>query len=176
MKKALTAAIAACLVAPLAHAGVPSANQVQNDKWMRISPALTVDTEDIDVRGDRIRFWVRRNPVGNEEMSTQSNTSWTGKIRIRCGDFHRQIEVGYVNKYNQNTYYKWPWERIGQNTGSFDLASNFCYLTGTPGYTPEPIVHAWQRKITETIKAGPKKKLRSTRGACDNGTRHPRCD
>ena len=32
------------------------------------------------------------------------------------------------------------------------MASNFCYLTKTPGFTPEPIVHVWQEKITAEIK------------------------
>ena len=59
---------------------------------MRVSGNWTVDTEDIEVRGDQIRFWVRRNPTGNEEMSTQYQTAWIGKVRIRCGDFHAKLQ------------------------------------------------------------------------------------
>ena len=43
-------AIAALSLAPIAYAGVPSAHQAENAKWMRVSGNWTVDTEDIEVR------------------------------------------------------------------------------------------------------------------------------
>ena len=70
--KRILLAIAALTLAPVAYAGVQSAHQAENAKWMRVSGNWTVDTEDIEVRGDQIRFWVRRNPTGNEEMSTHT--------------------------------------------------------------------------------------------------------
>ena len=90
--KRILPAIAALTLAPFAYAGVPSAHQAENAKWMRVSGNWTVDTEDIEVRGDQIRFWVRRNPTGNEEMSTQYQTAWIGKVRVRCGDVHAKLQ------------------------------------------------------------------------------------
>ena len=177
--KRIVPVIAASLLAPLAHAGIPSALKTENAKWMRVSPAWTIDSEDIEVRGDQIRFWVRRNAVGNEEMSTQTQTTWTGKLRVRCGDFHAKVQprqtIYYYGAPVGHDYSGGFWEQIDQSQFAYELASNFCYLTGTAGYTPEPIVHDWQRKITATIKAAPKKKPRSRDGACDDGSRQSRC-
>ena len=44
------------------------------------------------------------------------------------------------------------WRKIKPGHFAYDLASNFCYLTKTPGYTPEPIEFTWQRKLTAEIK------------------------
>ena len=69
--------------------------------------------------------------------------TWTGKMRLRCGDFHARHEIdGYV----------YSWYRITPEAFAYTLASNFCYLTDTPGFTPEPIDFPWQRKITAEIK------------------------
>ena len=128
---------------------------------MRINNAWRVDTEDIHVKGDQIRFWVRRRAVGNEEMSTQERTTWTGKLRVRCGDFHAKLQsrrnIYYYGMVVGHDYGGGYWEKIADDHFAYQLASNFCYLTGTPGYTAEPIEHEWQRKITATIKTGPKK-------------------
>ena len=180
--KRILPAIAALMLAPVAYAGVPSAHQAENAKWMRVSGNWTVDTEDIEVRGDQIRLWVRRNPTGNEEMSTQYQTAWIGKVRVRCGDFHAKLQprrtIYYYGSPVGHDYSGGHWEKIDQSQFAYHLASNFCYLTGSPGYTPEPIDHEWQRKITATITTTPKKKKRSTSNddLCSNGTRHPRCD
>ena len=88
MNRCLTITAAAALLAAPVQAGVPSIHSGENAKWMRIDSSWTVDTEDIEVRGDQIRFWIRRNPTGNEEMSTQYKTAWIGKVRVRCGEFH----------------------------------------------------------------------------------------
>ncbi|MDA7633943.1 hypothetical protein N8696_00805, partial [bacterium] len=133
-----------------ALAGVPESETIPKGKWQRVNSSWTIDTEDLEIKGDQIRFWVKRNATGNEEMSTQSRTSYTGKLRIRCSDFHTRIEAQVIDIY---TYYsKGPWERITPSLFAYTLASNFCYLTNTPGFTPEPIVHVWQEKITAEIK------------------------
>ena len=45
--KRILLAIAALTLAPVAYAGVPSAHQAENAKWMRVSGNWTVDTEDL---------------------------------------------------------------------------------------------------------------------------------
>lgn len=181
MNRCLTITAAAALLAAPVQAGVPSIHSGENAKWMRIDSSWTVDTEDIEVRGGQIRFWIRRNPTGNEEMSTQYKTAWIGKVRVRCGDFHAKLQprrtIYYYGAPVGHDYSGGYWEKIDQSHFSYHLASNFCYLTGSPGYTPEPIVHEWQRKITATIQAAPKKKARSKSNdpMCQDDPGMPRC-
>ena len=132
----------ALFVSP-AIAGVPEAETTSRGKWQKVSPNWTIDTEDVELKRDKIRFWVKRTATGNEEMSTQSTARWTGKIRLRCNDFHYRIEI---DSYN------WGWERMQPGDFAYDLASYFCYLTETPGFTPEPMKYTWQKKITEEIE------------------------
>jgi hypothetical protein len=139
--------VASLLVAP-AEAGIPTKFDEQKSKWIRVSKNWQIDTEDVKKKGDRLRFWVRRNPTGNEEMSTQQKSSWWGKYEIRCSDYHARLAAGYASGFGGN-YYPWGgWEKMDSDFFGAKLASNFCYLTGTPGYTPEPIEHHWQAKIT----------------------------
>ena len=51
---------------------------------------------------------------------------------------------GYIQRGN--------WEKIKTTHFAHQLASNFCYLTKTPGYTLDPIVYEWQRKLTAELK------------------------
>ena len=148
MNKLLAISIASASIAigaiP-AVAGVPASETISQGKWQRVNNAWTIDTEDVDIKGDKIRFWVKRNAIGNEEMTTQRLLmTWTGKLRIRCGDFHTQTQV--------QGYFAGGWERITPDLFAYELASNFCYLTKTPGFTPEPITYAWQEKITAVLK------------------------
>ena len=146
MKRLLAISIASASIAigaiP-ALAGVPESESISKGKWQRVDENWTIDTEDVEIKGDKIRFWVQRNASGNEEMSTQSRSTWTGKIRLRCGDFHSRIEIAP---------YTYKWERITPSQFAYTLASNFCYLTRTPGFTPDPIYFPWQRKITAELK------------------------
>lgn len=152
MKKFLAPAIAATLFdACPAISGVPEAMQQNSGKWIEVDKTWIIDTEDVERRGDQLRFWVERRAQGSEESSTQTRTSWTGKYRIRCSDFHSRIDGGAINGYGMRIYVPGPWERIKPGDFGYTLASNFCYLTGTPGYTPEPINYEWQRKITAAL-------------------------
>ena len=174
MKKALSTLIATLLLTPASNAGIPAAHRTENAKWMQVDPAFMVDTEDIGIRGDRIRFWVRRTAVGNEEMSTQQRTTWTGKMEIRCGDFHARGATRYRDGWSGYTYIYGPWEQMDNRHFGSTLASNFCHLVGSPGYTPEPIQHEWQRKITATIAKEPVKNSRAGI-ACRDKAYSPRC-
>ena len=165
---------AGLLSASPVFAGIPAQLQEGDSKWMRVGDSWIVDTEDVERKGDQLRFWVERRPVGNEQMSTQYATAWIGKIRIRCGDFHAKLNPRVRVHYGYGIY-GWEyaegtqWEKMKPGDFGVILASNFCYLTNIPGYTPEPITYDWQRKITQTIKTTPAKKLRTN--DCDRGGR-----
>ena len=76
-----------------AVAGVPVFESISEGKWQRVNNNWLIDTEDVEVKGDQIRFWIERNARGIEEASTQSRTSFSGKLRVRCGDFHSRIDA-----------------------------------------------------------------------------------
>ena len=78
--------------------------------------------------------------------------SWKGINRIRCGDFNGRIDVEARNKYGMPYIYSGKWHKITLTSFGYTLASSFCYLAKTPGYTPEPIVFTWQRNLTAEIK------------------------
>ena len=143
-----------------AFAGVPQSESGIQGKWQVVSENWTIDTEDVEIKGDQIRFWVERTPSPSEESSTQYSTAWKGKIRIRCGDFHARIDPEGRNGYGMRMIIRGDWEKIKPRDFAYKLASNFCYLTKTPGYTPDPIEHEWQRKLTNVLKASPVKPLR----------------
>ena len=117
-----------------------------------MNETLWIDTEDVEIKGDQLRFWAERTPTASEQSSTQSNTAWKGKIRVRCGDLHTRIDVEGYTEGGWKRIFNGQWERIKPNYYAYELASNFCYLTNTPGFTPEPIIYEWQRKLTAEIK------------------------
>ena len=155
MKRLLTISITSAAIAigaiP-ALAGVPEFESASKGKWQRINDNWTIDTEDVEIKEDQIRFWIERTATGNEEMSTQATTSYRGKIRVRCGDFHTRTDIESVGTYGNTYIAVGTWVKIKPSYFAYTLASNFCYLTKTPGYTPEPIVHEWQRKLTAELK------------------------
>ena len=78
--------------------------------------------------------------------------SWKGKCRIRCGDFNARIDVEARNRYGMPYISYGRWQKITPTSVGYRLASNFCYLAKTPGYTPEPTIYKWQRNLTAEIK------------------------
>ena len=167
-------ACAAALMGAPAFAGVPASQEAVSGKWQQVSKSWLIDTEDVEIKGDQLRFWVERVAVGIDTASTQYTTAWTGKIRVRCGDFHRKLFYEAQNSLGMKFYINTDgWIKIKPNEFAYVLASNFCYITKAPGYTPEPIQHEWQEKITAALKAAPVKPLRKSRkDDCDDG---PRC-
>ena len=155
MKKLLAISIASTSIAigaiP-AVAGVPQTESLNEGKWQQVSDNWFIDTEDVEIKGDQLRFWVERVPTEGEEASTQLKTAWTGKIRVRCGDFYQRIDTEGMTNSGFKRIFNGKWVKIKPSQFAYELASNFCYLTKTPGYTPEPIVFTWQRKLTAEIK------------------------
>ena len=151
-----------------ALAGVPASETGVSAKWMRVNPTWQIDTEDVDMRGDELRFWVIRNATGDEVMSTEnSRASWRGKFRVRCGDFHNRTEAEVILNIGTR-YVPTPWQRITNDSFGWTLASNFCYLTGTPGFTPEPEAYDWQVKIVNLLQNAKKRPKPSNNPMCSN--------
>ena len=155
MKRLLAISIASASIAigaiP-AVAGVPQSESIDAGKWQKVSDNWLIDTKDVEIKGDELRFWVERIATGFEQASTQQNMSWKGKYRIRCGDFNARIDVEARNRYGMPYIHSGRWQKITPTSFGYTLASNFCYLTKTPGYTPEPTIYKWQRNLTAAIK------------------------
>ena len=133
-------------------AGVPETESATSGKWQKVNDNWLIDTQDVEIKGDKLRFWVERVATGDELGTTQGTASWKGKIRIRCGDFHTRIDAEGRNGYGMPIIVAGRWQKIKPTDFAYALASNFCYLTKSPGYTPEPIIHSWQRILTKEIK------------------------
>ena len=155
MKRLLAISIASASIAfgaiP-AVAGVPQSESSNEGKWQQVSDNWLIDTEDVEIKNDQLRFWVERIATGTEQASTQQSTSWKGKMRVRCSDFHVRNDYEARNGYGMPIIVSGRWEKIKPNYFAYQLASNFCYLTKTTGYTPEPIDFSWQKKLTAEIK------------------------
>ena len=176
MKRLLLSFIAA-LALPV-QAGIPEKFQ---NKWMVLldneSNTWQMNTEDIDISGDIIRFWVKRYV---KESDKENSTGWEGKLRINCKTYKRRAEI----KTGASTlgalvvtggYSKTPWGDIKEKAPNL-LASNFCYLTGVEGYTPEPNPPEWVSKTIENYNSKPKRS--STGGINCNSPVHrnkPQC-
>ena len=153
MKRLLVAAIASLTLGAIpAVAGVPQSESINEGKWQKVDENWLIDTQDVEVKRDQIRFWVERMATGEEIGSTQAYTSWKGKLRVRCSDFNSRIDPEGINGYGMPIIMRGRWSKIKPSSFAYQLASNFCYLTKTPGYTPEPIEYTWQRILTAEIK------------------------
>ena len=131
---------------------MPQSESLNEGKWQQVGDNWLIDTEDVEIKNDQLRFWVERIATGTEQASTQQSTSWKGKMRVRCSDFHVRNDYEARNGYGMPIIVSDRWEKIKPNYFAYQLASNFCYLTKTPGYTPEPIDFPRQKKLTAGIK------------------------
>ena len=138
------AASAGLLFMPFAKAGIPSSEQ----KWMSMGTGFVVDTEDVEMKGGHLRFYVERRASGAEHAG-QGN-SWNGKVRVSCEDFHFRSER-YVTT-GWGGWVKSDWEKIKPGQVGYDLANQLCFLTGRPGYTPEQNPPEWAKKIIKKFK------------------------
>ncbi|KZR76493.1 hypothetical protein [Prochlorococcus marinus] len=139
---------------PISIAGVPSSKQ----KWMQWNNAWGIDTEDIEMKGKRLRFYVSRAGQPGEDTVNVRQT-WQGKIRISCDSMKARHEIA-DGKYGNHIVYNWY--HLRQGLFGYDLASHFCYLTGEPGFTPEGYQSAVADKIRDTIISKYRKNIPTT--------------
>ncbi len=104
MKRILFPLIAA-LAIPTAAIALPSAvnagvPESRIGKWVvAIDTPLgkySIDTEDIEIKGSKMRFWVARKQGLKELSDSNKQLSWRGKMRIDCKDFTLRIDLPTV--------------------------------------------------------------------------------
>ena len=87
MHRLLLAPLILALSSPV-QAGVPDSLA---GKWMQASETpqgiWLIDTEDVDVRGAVLRFWVERRQGKEEKPDSNVMANWSGKYRINCDIF-----------------------------------------------------------------------------------------
>ncbi len=124
-------------------AGVPM-SKVSNQmmRWGQYS----IDTEDVRMYKQTLRFHVIRI-----DSPTRDNYSvgWGEALfRVNCRKFKTNRSIRYdLGQYGILD----PWTEISPDTLAYTLATNFCYLTGEPGFTPEPNQPEVVKKIINTI-------------------------
>ena len=183
MKRFLLPLLAALTLPSVVNAGVP---EKFKNKWMVIldneSSTWQMNTEDIEIKGEIIRFLVKRYV---KEADKENSRGWEGKLRINCKKYTRRAEL----KGGATTlgglilgggYTKTPWADIKEQAPNL-LASNFCYLTGVEGYTAEPNPPESVKNSIKYIESKPIKKY-SQQGSvninCDSPVwkNKPRCN
>ena len=144
MKRFLIPLLAA-LALPL-YAGIRESKKIS--KWMKIDNNWTIDTEDVDIKRSKLRFYVIRRATKDEiEGDTEIDREFTAKYRINCKSFtskrqKRLFDGSYGGLLAQ-------WQEIRPDTLNFTLANYFCFLTGEEGYTREEIEPIWAKKIND---------------------------
>ena len=133
MRRILLAPLILALSSP-AFAGIPES--LKPTKWMRINESWLIDTEDVELKGSKLRFYVERQASKDEVGERDYIASYVGKLRLRCSDFSTKIEgrkQGLFGSY----YLSGAWEKIRPDMMAYELANYFCFLTGVEGYTRE---------------------------------------
>ena len=124
--------------------GIP---QGKNEKWAKITKNWSIDTENVQVKRGKLRFYIKRIGTRNE-FKEHSNylLTYTGKIRINCDNFFAGIQV----KRNNGSYSSVDWKPITRKHLGYNLAKYFCFLSGSEGYTREINEPEWVKKIINT--------------------------
>ena len=177
MRKFLIPVLAALALPAGAIAGIPESKSP--DKWVRINENWIIDTEDVEVKSGKLRFYMQRTATKDEfEGPSQYIASYIGKVRIKCDKF----QVGIQVKLNSGlgSYYGPPnYEAITKNNIGYPLANYFCFATGEEGYTRELNEPDWVVKIIDNIKIQKiKKKNKAGNVNCDSPVwkSKPRCN
>ena len=154
MKRLLFPLLAALAFPTVGLAGIP---QTQEEKWATIKwkdQEWLVDTEDVEVKGTKIRFYVQRRATPEENQA--ENRGWRGKARIDCKNFKRRGET-----FSGSIYLAQRWEKITPAEFAYELANQFCFLTGVDGYTAEVSPPPWANKIIQMVNSKPIRKTPS---------------
>ena len=64
-----------------AFTGIPES--LNPTKWMKINEAWMIDTEDIELKGSKFRFYVERWATKDEVGERDYIASYVGKMRLR---------------------------------------------------------------------------------------------
>ena len=123
------------------YGGIPES---KTEKWITITKNWSIDTQDVQVKSSKLRFYMKRIGTRNE-FGEHSNylLSYTGKVRVNCDNFTAAIQV----KNNKGSYGSLDWKPITRKHIGYNLAKYFCFLTGSEGYTREINEPDWVKKI-----------------------------
>ena len=177
MKKFLIHLLAALALPTAVNSGIPESKSP--DKWVRINENWMIDTEDVEVKSGKLRFYVQRNATKDEfEGPSQYVMSYIGKARIKCDKFQVGIQVK-MNSALGGYYAAANWQSITPDHIGYQLSNYFCYLSGSEGYTRESYEPAWVTQIINNVEVNKierKKKLGNIN--CDSPvwTNKPRCN
>ena len=150
MKRFLILLLAALTLPTAIYPGIPD-NKL--GKWVRINKNWMIDTEDVEVKKGKLRFYMLRNAAkGDFTGSTQFRNDYTAKVRINCDDFtagiQAKVEGGLLGpSYGRSQKMKLFKEHVG-----YGLAKYFCFATGSEGYTREDTEPEWVVKIINNIE------------------------
>ena len=149
MRKLLIPLIAVLVLPNTVNAGIPQNKNV--NKWMRVERTLMVDTEDVDVKKGKLRFFIKRNAAPGEYAGPNAlRREYTGKLRINCDKFTSGIQVLINNAWG--TYSTIKYSDIQPNEYAYTFANYFCFATGSEGYTRESYEPSWVKKIINSIE------------------------
>ena len=150
MKKFLIPFLAAFALPTTVIAGIPESKNP--DKWVRINPNWKIDTEDVEVKKGKLRFFMERN-TKKGDFAGPSNyiQDYIGKVRVNCDKFTAGIQArlgsGFGAYYGPADY-----KSITKDHIAYDLAKYFCFASGSEGYTREEIEPDWVTKIISNIE------------------------
>ena len=151
MRNFLIPVLAALALPAGAIAGIPESKSP--DKWVRINENWIIDTEDVEVKSGKLRFYMQRTATKDEfEGPSQYIASYIGKVRIKCDKFQVGIQVK-MNSALGGYYAAANWQSITPEQIGYSLANYFCYLSGSEGYTRESYEPAWVTQIINNVAA-----------------------
>ena len=176
MRKLLIPLLAAIALPTAVNAGIPQDKNV--NKWMRVEQTLMVDTEDVEVKKGKLRFYIKRNAApGEYEGPNALLKEYTGKLRINCDNFTSGIQVKINNAWG--TYSTIKYSDIQPNEYAYTFANYFCFASGSEGYTREIYEPDWVKKVINNIEIRKvEKKNKSGNINCDSPVwkNKPRCN
>ena len=148
MKHLLLSLLAALALPTAVNSGIPKKFE---GKYMKATgtarSTYMINTEDIDIKRERLRFYVKSELKPSTVPDPNIRENWEGKLRINCKNFEKKKEIsirGFIVEV--------PYSPIKENEFSYILAENFCFLTGVEGYTAEKNPPQWVKKIIRTIR------------------------
>ena len=174
MKRFLLPLIAALALPTAVNAGIPE--NKNSTKWVKISKTFKINTEDVEVKKGKLRFYVERTAYKEEIANSSGRYSWEGKIRINCDKFTAIIQEQDSFGWD---YSLGGWREIKPNSLPHDLANYFCFATGAEGYTRELEEPEWVSKIIGNIemkKIMKKKKIGNINCNSPVWKNKPRCN
>ena len=80
MRRIFFAPLILALSSP-AFAGIPELLKLT--KWIKINQVWMIDTEDVELKGSKFRFYVERRATKDEVGERDYLASYVGKLRLR---------------------------------------------------------------------------------------------